>query len=668
MRNLIRVVPVLLVALVAMGATSCDPSATPETVELTILHTNDLHQHYRADAADSEKNPYNLGGIGRLKTLVDRLRAGKPNTVLLDAGDWSEGIMYFAAEAGSDMLRIMDAIGYDAVVVGNHDFLNGPTQLASTIERANPRFPVLGANKNVEAVADRARIEQLVPDYSILNVGGVRVGVIGLLTEDFFYYDYFKPGRITSAVESASRIAQRMHDEKLADVIVLLSHNLFDTNVKWAKAVPWVNVVISGHSHRKINQPVTTTNAGRTVYIAEARHWAHYLGEMQLVVEKSTGKVTLKSYQLHPVTSDIPEDPAIMKLVEDSERKLNEKFGTDVRHDHVGHCTDEMVQDDTREVPLANLAADSYREATGAQIALESVQLIGAGIVAGSLSTMNVFDIQPHIYGPYGDPAFPERGRTWTLKKMQVNGLTLRGIFNFLFIAENMGLIGHVTFSGGEVTYQGINGGMSPARTIKVRNAATGQLETIRDDATYSLAFHDGLLLAMRLITEKLGINLDLSRLEETGIEGWIAIARHISQKGTVRAVDYEAGTRYRPLEYDLAFYEHDLKALRDGSGRTILQLTIKNEGLAPSPEGILLRALASSPNDPLGDRIFGNERFPVAEDFRIPSIAPGGRATVELPWLTAEPRAMYALLIHTMGTGDGNTKNNVLLAHRRAP
>ena len=126
------------------------------------------------------------------------------------------------------MLEIMSAIGYDAAVVGNHDFLNGPSELANTIERASPAFPVLGENKNLSGIsaAEQLRVAKDLQPYVILNVAGVKVAVIGVLCDDFFYYGFFKPGgRHRPRDDSATAIAEQLHNSKQADVIVLLSHN-----------------------------------------------------------------------------------------------------------------------------------------------------------------------------------------------------------------------------------------------------------------------------------------------------------------------------------------------------------------------------------------------------------------------------------------------------------
>src|SRR6476661_8352865 len=84
-------------------------------VQISIFHTNDLHSRFR-----TEKGPLRLGGIARLKTKLDQLRKDQPLSVLVDGGDWSEGTIYYTEGAGTSAIQMMDALGYDAAVIGNH--------------------------------------------------------------------------------------------------------------------------------------------------------------------------------------------------------------------------------------------------------------------------------------------------------------------------------------------------------------------------------------------------------------------------------------------------------------------------------------------------------------------------------------------------------------------
>lgn len=667
----IRVV-FLGMAFVTLGGVSSCTTTPTQTIDITILHTNDIHSHLRAEPATSEKNPFNLGGVAKLKTLVNQIRATRANTILLDAGDWSEAIMPFAADAGANMLQIFSNIGYNAVVVGNHDFLNGVPELYNTITRANPAFPVLGANKDLSAVPNNAAISKLIQPYVILNVGGVRVAIIGLLTEDPTYEPYFSPGVITDAVTAATTITTMLHNQKMADVIVLLSHNAIASNVAWASQIPWVNAVISGHTHAKTPQPIVVTNAGNPVYIAETKQWGQFLGDMTLTVNPATGQVTLKQYTLHPVTSDLAEDPQVAAIVTATEQTLATKYGVaNVMTNQLAECDDEMVHDDVREVPLGNLAVDAYRAASGAQMALEEVSLQGDGITPGPLSTFNLFNIAPHIYGPIPGQPFPAQGRNWTLKNFTFTGATVRSLLNLGFLAQTAGLLGRLALSGAQVTYlgSGSNPGGNPVQSISVLDPATQTYQPIVNQQNYTVTLHDGLLTALTVIENVLNLSIDLSQYQETGIQTWSAVTNFVTSLGTVHASAFQAGTRYNATTADLGFYEHDIALVTNPAtpGKYSLNVTIRNEGLTASTvDQMMLHVLRSPPNDVLND-FTGNEKTPISADIPVPPLAPGQGTTVNMPWLDLPGPGIYSLQFELIGS-DANSTNNAVLVHRTIP
>ncbi|MEW6057401.1 MAG: bifunctional UDP-sugar hydrolase/5'-nucleotidase [Bdellovibrionota bacterium] len=660
-----RIFLCLALTFLVLGVNSCPESA--ELVEVTILHTNDVHSHLRAEPSHSEKNPYGLGGLARMKTLIDQIRGQRKNAILLDAGDWSEGVMYYAVDAGSNMLKIFDAMGYNAVVAGNHDFLNGPSQLASTIERANPSFPVLGANKNLSKVWDREKVSRLVKEYTIIDTGEVRIGVIGLLTADPEYYEYFKPGVITTPVDAATRIAKKMREENLADVIVLLSHNKFENHLHWARQVPWVNVIVSGHSHHKTVRPIEVSNAGQPVYLAETGQWGQFLGDFQLIVDKKSKQVRLKNYNLHPVRSELAESLAIKTLVEKQDQELKAKFGRDATKDVIGHCDDELPHDEVRETPLANLSADAYRTATSSDMALESGMLTGVGLQPGPVTFMDAFNIAPHIYGPIpgSNNPFPQFGQTWTLKRLRLSGAQIRALVGIPMLARATGLpLGTIALSGARVAYKTKDAGMTPIQSIELYDEATSSYQSIDEQETYTLAIHDGLLLILKNLVNRLNLPIDLTRLEETRVQTWQALVDFIAAQARISAPNFEAGIRYRPLDADFGLYEHDVRVIKDEGGRGhLIQVTIRNEGLKPLPANLKLQALRGGPDDAVNDGTPGNEKHAVGPEVAVPALAPGARASLVIPWNDNPKSGVYALRVRLKGN-DAVESNNEVVVH----
>src|SRR5579885_2216713 len=136
---------------------------TGSAVPLTIVHTNDLHSHFRP-----ERTVLGLGGIARIKTTIDRIRAEAPNnTLVVDGGDWSEGNAYYMLGTGRETLKTMDLLGYDVAVIGNHDWLNGPDRLLDAIEQAHTHMAFVAANADLSSYPQADRFRRLIPPYVI---------------------------------------------------------------------------------------------------------------------------------------------------------------------------------------------------------------------------------------------------------------------------------------------------------------------------------------------------------------------------------------------------------------------------------------------------------------------------------------------------------------------
>ena len=145
-----------------------------EDFTLTILHTNDVHA--RIDEFDSRGNTCDeeeqsagecFGGVARRSTMVEQIRSEAPNVILLDAGDQFQGTLFYTQYKGGAAQEMMNTIGYDAMVIGNHEFDDGPGTLGSFIRGVN--FPVLSANIDDSAEPE---LNGAIQDYTILDVNG----------------------------------------------------------------------------------------------------------------------------------------------------------------------------------------------------------------------------------------------------------------------------------------------------------------------------------------------------------------------------------------------------------------------------------------------------------------------------------------------------------------
>ncbi|MHC1701945.1 MAG: bifunctional UDP-sugar hydrolase/5'-nucleotidase [Humidesulfovibrio sp.] len=235
------------------------PPSGPFT--LTIAHVNDTHSNL--EPADTglilagEKITAQLGGFARLKAALDEVRADEANVLALHAGDAVQGTLFFNVFQGRVDFDFLNLLGLDAMTLGNHEFDKGPALAGSLAGRA--RFPVLAANLDVSrepALAGRIR------PHVVRLFGGERVGVIGVttpttpqITADVGQV-VFHPA--APAVEAEVR-ELRGQD---VDIIVVLSHLGYEQDLALARAVPGIDVIVGGHSHTLLGDPVRLGRLG----------------------------------------------------------------------------------------------------------------------------------------------------------------------------------------------------------------------------------------------------------------------------------------------------------------------------------------------------------------------------------------------------------------------
>ena len=197
MYNLKRICLIIWVCLVLFSTAAHYNPANGQLPDLVILSTNDRHSSFLGEPYP-DYDPTNtgdgtMGGIARLKSAVDEIRAENPNTLLFDAGDFMDGTMFVVAENGAADLNIMREVGYNAACLGNHEFTYGPDGLAAILKSAKmPIIPLLSANISFGAEKSDDALEALwgdsgdpshhvYPSVVLTTESGVKVGVFGLL-------------------------------------------------------------------------------------------------------------------------------------------------------------------------------------------------------------------------------------------------------------------------------------------------------------------------------------------------------------------------------------------------------------------------------------------------------------------------------------------------------
>jgi 5'-nucleotidase/UDP-sugar diphosphatase len=302
----------------------------------TILHTNDMHSNFIGMGPASDYTPFTLnddktrGGYARIAAVIaarKKARESQGPVLVLDAGDFSMGTAFAAAsrEIGGE-LQVMSRMGYDATTFGNHEFDLGPDGLGKAIGVASKagRIPaVLSSNTdfagNDPTLADLQQLSKagLIRRYLVIERGGVRFGLFGVLGKEAqFYTSGAGAVKFLDPVESAKEVVKLLRETEKVDVVIALSHSgvqkdkdgKFRTgeDVHLPEAVPGIDVVIGGHSHTELPEPIIVN--GRTPVVQTGKEGKN-VGE--LVISVDGAKLTVDSYRLHPIDDSIAGDHAI---------------------------------------------------------------------------------------------------------------------------------------------------------------------------------------------------------------------------------------------------------------------------------------------------------------------------------------------------------------------
>ena len=395
-----RLVPVL--AIIALLLTPFSVVGASEPVEIRILGTNDLHAylrplHYRyldeikPWGRQSREGDYvakaalqgKLGGMANVAAVIERLRAEKPGrTLLLDAGDTWHGAGLSVFDRGISMVKIMNTMGYDAMAPGNWEFIYDKDHLLDLIDMAE--FPVVAYN-----VADPEWDEPAFTQYVIEEVGGLRVAIIGLA---------YPWTALTSSIlgsagdwkfglreEEARELIDEIREEEDPDLVVVASHGGFGLDQKFARRVDGIDVLLSGHTHDEIYDPVVWNDT--IVY----QGGAHGKFVTSLDVRVKDKKVVGYSYDLVMVRpSEVEPHPEVQRLVEEAyrphEARLNEVVGANYAL---------IFRRDFWQSPMGSLLTDALRAETGADIAFFPAWRYGATLMPGPITVEDVYNLVP---------------------------------------------------------------------------------------------------------------------------------------------------------------------------------------------------------------------------------------------------------------------------------
>lgn len=456
-------------AVPAASASKAEPAATKATpapapskavrapLTFTILHTNDMHGHLLSETDKKmAPDPEKVGGAAFLAAYVERERAAHPqSTLLIDAGDIAQGTPISNLFAGKPMVEFMNEMHYDAGTLGNHEFDWGPAALANMVRWADR--PIVCANLRLK---QSGLPPAGVRDFVVKNVQGVRVGIAGLVTPKTVNMSFAKnmePFTFLDPAETMKKILPRMKQAG-CEMIVVASHLGDEDDVALAKAVPGIHVIVGGHAHKAIPEPIV---AGDTI-IVQAGKYLRYVGELNFKFDRATSKVvdfTHKNVLIPVLDSKIQPDPKVAAIV----KKYADEVGPAMAQ-VVGQTTEDLtktVSSTTTDNVLGNVITDALRWKSGADLAVYNAGGIRSEINRGPIRMSDVYTLLP----------FDNVMVTLQLTGAQVQRLFEQGL------GQDQGSHGTIQLSGatfvispeGKVTDVKINGqALDPARTYRV--------------------------------------------------------------------------------------------------------------------------------------------------------------------------------------------------------
>lgn len=405
----VRKRPLLLVLVAAAaGLIACGEEAPPTGATLTLLHTNDVHSRLepitKFDStcpADAEADAC-FGGWARLATAIaERRAAAQGPLMLLDAGDQFQGSLFYTYYKGQAAAAMMNALGYDAMTVGNHEFDDGPEALRDFVDAVE--FPVLLANADL---SQEPLLSDSLPPSIVREIGDHKFGVIGLAPPDT--HETSSPGPTVAFLDPVDAVRAQVQQLEAdgVDKIIVLSHIGLGADRRVAEEVAGVDVIVGGHSHTLLSNtapdaagpyPIMIEGPdGSPTAIVQGYAYGKYLGELTVTFDGDGRVVEAKG---EPILLDaaVAEDPEAKAQVAELAGPLNE-----IMQEVVGEAA--AAIDGSRDACRARvcamgvLVADAMLDRVrgqGVTIAIQNGGGVRASIDAGPITMGEVLTVLP---------------------------------------------------------------------------------------------------------------------------------------------------------------------------------------------------------------------------------------------------------------------------------
>jgi 5'-nucleotidase len=490
----------------------CPPGETCE-VRLTLLHTSDIHSRIfpydlQILQIDSElglgtlNEVKNVGGVARLSYVLNRERARADRVLHVDSGDIFEGAPVFNYFQGEPETRASSMMGTDVMVIGNHEFDDGPINAVRQLHKWAD-FPLLAANYTFPATgtAHDTGIGSILHPFTVFNLEGLKVGVIGMANFSSLGSVFQQPNSLGIDIINTTEVAQAYVDllRPLVDVVVVLSHLGLDVDEHMVRGTTGIDVVEGGHNHIVINPPqvqqdcsADPNNPGyiwavnpnipfdpanpvydpadvlqqhpnefrrfctpRKVLISHSGAFAKYLGRLDLMFSNDptlaspTGnpadydptngfEVVSSQYIPFPIDDSVPEDPNIVNMLLPYERHLDQTVDLELLAGYAPSLVTRTAPQGG-DSPLGNLISDSMWLRLGVQT--DFAMTNSTGIRTDMIQGPVTIEEMFNIF-PFNN----------TITKMQLSGTEVREMFDFIAgRSQGRGCVSQAQIAGARV-------------------------------------------------------------------------------------------------------------------------------------------------------------------------------------------------------------------------
>ena len=376
---------VLTIAMLMLLAQAVTVKAADDTKQIDVLFTHDTHSHLDSFSTIVNGEQKEVGGFAKIKTLINEKKKEDPDTLILDGGDFSMGTLIqtvYDTEAAE--LRMLGYLGYDVTTFGNHEFDYRSQGLANMLKAAKssgetlPEIVVCNVDwDSMEKAGLNDGQKQIqsafetygVKDYVMVQKGDVKIAVVGVFGKDALECAPTCELSFKDPVEAVKKTVEEIKKNEEADMIACVSHGgTWEDESKsedelLAKAVPDLDLIISGHTHSELQKAIRHGNT----YIVSCGEYGRNLGSLSMT-QNSDGRWNLSAYELIPVSEDVKADKATQERIDALMDTVDTNYLADfgytrkevLAQNDVEFNSLEEMGTEHKELNLGDIMADAY--------------------------------------------------------------------------------------------------------------------------------------------------------------------------------------------------------------------------------------------------------------------------------------------------------------------